>query len=147
MFSFPVSISHETLVVSRSRLGLAPSTVTKTSPCWYGDIVPGSTFKYGSHLRTLTLSPLALSRQHTEAAVIPFPERRNNSACNKNVLRHLMSLSIFRMSDGTSTPKESLSDITTLTSAFLRILSCSSCSAFSSLVWPQSANLSRKPLR
>jgi hypothetical protein len=35
----------EALVVSEVEVGLGPSSVTKTSPCWYGDIVPGSTLR------------------------------------------------------------------------------------------------------
>ena len=36
--------------------------VTKTSPCWNGLIVPGSTFKYGSIFLILTLYPWDFKR-------------------------------------------------------------------------------------
>jgi hypothetical protein len=35
--------AHEALVVAEVEVGLAPSSVTNTSPCWNGLIVPGST--------------------------------------------------------------------------------------------------------
>jgi hypothetical protein len=45
----------EPLVVAEVEVGLAPSSVTNTSPCWVGLIVPGSTFRYGSSFRSRTL--------------------------------------------------------------------------------------------
>src|SRR5579864_668606 len=51
----------------------APSSVTKTSPCWNGLIVPGSTFRYGSNFWSWTRRPRAFSRRPSEAATIPFP--------------------------------------------------------------------------
>src|SRR5919198_834535 len=56
-----------------SRSVSAPSSVTKTSPCWNGLIVPGSTFRYGSNFCTWTLRPRALRSRPSEAATIPFP--------------------------------------------------------------------------
>src|SRR5215210_1332926 len=56
-----------------SRSVSAPSSVTKTSPCWKGDIVPGSTLMYGSSLIQVTLSPLASSRHPMDEAASPFP--------------------------------------------------------------------------
>src|SRR5215831_1591818 len=56
-----------------SRSVSAPSSVTKTSPCWNGLIVPGSTLRYGSNFWSWTRSPRALSRRPSEAATIPFP--------------------------------------------------------------------------
>src|SRR4051812_33443377 len=56
-----------------SRSVSAPSSVTKTSPCWNGLIVPGSTFRYGSNFCTWTWSPRALRRRPSEAAVMPLP--------------------------------------------------------------------------
>src|SRR5579884_22956 len=56
-----------------SRSVSAPSSVTKTSPCWNGDIVPGSTFRYGSNFCSWTRSPRALSSRPSEAATIPLP--------------------------------------------------------------------------
>src|SRR5262245_17673349 len=56
-----------------SRSVSAPSSVTNTSPCWKGLIVPGSTLRYGSNFWSWTRSPRALSRRPSEAATIPFP--------------------------------------------------------------------------
>src|SRR5262245_13780334 len=56
-----------------SRSVSAPSSVTKTSPCWNGLIVPGSTLMYGSNFCTCTFSPRAFSRRPSEAAVMPLP--------------------------------------------------------------------------
>src|SRR5712692_7134292 len=56
-----------------SRSVSAPSSVTKTSPCWYGDIVPGSTFRYGSIFSDATESPRAARIRPSDAAVMPFP--------------------------------------------------------------------------
>ena len=35
----------EAFVMPEIEVGLGPSSVTNTSPCWVGDIVPGSTFR------------------------------------------------------------------------------------------------------
>src|ERR1043166_8262021 len=56
-----------------SRSVAAPSSVTKTSPCWNGLIVPGSTFRYGSNFCSWTRRPRAFSRRPSEAATMPFP--------------------------------------------------------------------------
>src|SRR4029077_5634488 len=56
-----------------SRSVSAPSSVTKTSPCWNGLIVPGSTLRYGSNFWSCTCSPRAFSRRPSEAATIPLP--------------------------------------------------------------------------
>src|SRR6266536_6619000 len=56
-----------------SRSVSAPSSVTKTSPCWKGFIVPGSTLIYGSSFCIVTRRPLLLSRRPSEEAVSPFP--------------------------------------------------------------------------
>src|ERR1041384_1864472 len=56
-----------------SRSVSAPSSVTKTSPCWNGDIVPGSTLTYGSNFCSVTLKPRASSRAPMDAAAIPLP--------------------------------------------------------------------------
>jgi hypothetical protein len=47
--------------------------VTNTSPCWYGDIVPGSTLMYGSNFWSPTLRPRATRRRPIEAAAMPLP--------------------------------------------------------------------------
>src|SRR5688572_25943801 len=56
-----------------SRSVSAPSSVTNTSPCWNGLIVPGSTFRYGSNFCAETESPRAFRRRPSEAATMPFP--------------------------------------------------------------------------
>src|SRR2546423_9029516 len=56
-----------------SRSVSAPSSVTNTSPCWNGLIVPGSTLMYGSNFCAWTLRPRAFSSRPSEAAVIPLP--------------------------------------------------------------------------
>src|SRR5256886_903850 len=56
-----------------SRSVSAPSSVTKTSPCWKGLIVPGSTFRYGSHFCSVTLKLRLSRRQPIEEAATPFP--------------------------------------------------------------------------
>src|SRR5712691_10765606 len=56
-----------------SRSVSAPSSVTKTSPCWNGLIVPGSTFRYGSNFWSWTRRPRAFSKRPSEAATMPFP--------------------------------------------------------------------------
>src|SRR5215831_15611684 len=56
-----------------SRSVSAPSSVTNTSPCWNGLIVPGSTLRYGSNFCSCTRSPRAFRRRPSEAATIPFP--------------------------------------------------------------------------
>src|SRR5919108_1527566 len=56
-----------------SRSVSAPSSVTNTSPCWNGLIVPGSTFRYGSNFCAVTVIPRAFSSRPREAATIPLP--------------------------------------------------------------------------
>src|SRR3954453_1165125 len=56
-----------------SRSVSAPSSVTNTSPCWNGFIVPGSTFRYGSSFCMVTRSPRCLRRFPSEEAVSPLP--------------------------------------------------------------------------
>src|SRR5918995_1130972 len=56
-----------------SRSVSAPSSVTKTSPCWNGFIVPGSTLMYGSSFCSVTRSPRLLSSRPSEEAVSPLP--------------------------------------------------------------------------
>src|SRR6266545_1450007 len=56
-----------------SRSVSAPSSVTKTSPCWYGDIVPGSTLRYGSIFSDATERPRAARMLPSDAAVMPLP--------------------------------------------------------------------------
>src|SRR3954462_706087 len=56
-----------------SRSVSAQSSVTKTSPCWKGLIVPGSTLMYGSKFCIWTFSPRALRSRPSELAVMPLP--------------------------------------------------------------------------
>src|SRR3954447_18317225 len=56
-----------------SRSVSAPSSVTNTSPCWNGFIVPGSTFRYGSSFCMVTRSPRLESNAPRELAVRPLP--------------------------------------------------------------------------
>src|SRR5262249_51257099 len=56
-----------------SRSVSAPSSVTKTSPCWNGLIVPGSTLRYGSNFWSCTRNPRAFSSRPSDAATIPLP--------------------------------------------------------------------------
>src|SRR6266700_3182029 len=56
-----------------SRSVSAPSSVTKTSPCWNGFIVPGSTFRYGSSFCMVTRSPRSFSNRPRLDAVSPLP--------------------------------------------------------------------------
>src|SRR3972149_2613389 len=50
-----------------------PSSVTKTSPCWCGFIVPASTLTSGSNFRRVTRRPRAWSSRPIDEEVIPFP--------------------------------------------------------------------------
>src|SRR5438876_1886077 len=56
-----------------SRSVSAPSSVTNTSPCWNGLIVPGSTLRYGSNFCSCTFRPRAWRSRPSDAATIPFP--------------------------------------------------------------------------
>src|SRR5674476_717183 len=66
-----------------SRSVSAPSSVTKTSPCWNGLIVPGSTFRYGSNFWSCTCSPRALRSRPSDAATIPFPSAETTPPVTK----------------------------------------------------------------
>src|ERR1700730_9796004 len=67
----------------RSRSVSAPSSVTKTSPCWNGLIVPGSTLRYGSHFCRVTLKPRLSRRQPIEEAATPFPSEETTPPVTK----------------------------------------------------------------
>src|SRR5436190_4797329 len=69
-----------------SRSVSAPSSVTNTSPCWNGLIVPGSTLRYGSNFWSWTRSPRAFSRRPSEAATIPFPRAETTPPVTKTYL-------------------------------------------------------------
>src|SRR6267143_901527 len=66
-----------------SRSVSAPSSVTKTSPCWNGLIVPGSTLRYGSHFCRVTLKPRLSRRQPIEEAATPFPREETTPPVTK----------------------------------------------------------------
>src|SRR4051812_18843343 len=66
-----------------SRSVSAPSSVTNTSPCWNGLIVPGSTFRYGSNFWSCTRRPRAFNRRPSEAATIPFPSAETTPPVTK----------------------------------------------------------------
>src|SRR5215470_15344040 len=66
-----------------SRSVSAPSSVTKTSPCWNGLIVPGSTLRYGSNFWSCTRRPRAFSKRPSEAATIPFPSAETTPPVTK----------------------------------------------------------------
>src|SRR3954452_6394816 len=69
-----------------SRSVSAPSSVTKTSPCWNGLIVPGSTFRYGSNFWSCTRRPRDFSSRPSDAATIPFPSADTTPPVTKTYL-------------------------------------------------------------
>src|SRR5271167_3109490 len=70
-----------------SRSVSAPSSVTKTSPCWNGLIVPGSTLIYGSSLRLVTRMPREARIAARDAAAMPFPsEETTPPVTNTNLV-------------------------------------------------------------
>src|SRR5436190_17311761 len=82
-----------------SRSVSAPSSVTKTSPCWNGLIVPGSTFRYGSNFCSWTRSPRAFSRRPSDAATMPFPRADTTPPVTKTYLG-ARALTGFQASSG-----------------------------------------------
>src|SRR5215470_13169095 len=56
-----------------SRSVSAPSSVTNTSPCWNGFIVPGSTLRYGSSFCMVTRRRREVSSWPRLDAVRPLP--------------------------------------------------------------------------
>src|SRR5207253_5682528 len=73
-----------------SRSVAAPSSVTKTSPCWNGDIVPGSTFRYGSNFIRFTLRLRLSSRHPIEAAASPLPNDETTPPVTKMYLADMI---------------------------------------------------------
>src|SRR5919197_4897560 len=69
-----------------SRSVSAPSSVTKTSPCWNGLMVPGSTFKYGSNFCALTERPRAFRSRPSDAATMPLPSAETTPPVTKTNL-------------------------------------------------------------
>src|SRR3954466_4240606 len=70
----------------RSRSVSAPSSVTNTSPCWNGDIVPGSTLMYGSSLMLVTRMLRDSRIAAREAAAIPLPREETTPPVTKTYL-------------------------------------------------------------
>src|SRR5664279_5239586 len=78
-----------------SRSVSAPSSVTKTSPCWKGDIVPGSTLRYGSNFIMLTRRPRLSSRQPIDAAARPLPKLDTTPPVTKTYFADIDATSLF----------------------------------------------------
>src|SRR3984893_3663273 len=84
----------------RSRSVSAPSSVTKTSPCWNGLIVPGSTLRYGSHFCRVTLKPRLSRRQPIEEAATPFPSEETTPPVTKIYFGAILDSPHFTSSAG-----------------------------------------------
>ncbi len=69
-----------------SRSVSAPSSVTNTSPCWNGFIVPGSTLMYGSSFCMVTRSPREVSSRPRLDAVSPLPNEEATPPVTKMCL-------------------------------------------------------------
>src|SRR5690606_40176321 len=67
-------------------LPISPSSVTKTSPCWNGFIVPGSTLRYGSSFCMVTRRPRRVRRRPRLDAVSPFPRLEATPPVTKRCL-------------------------------------------------------------
>src|SRR4029453_8715420 len=90
-----------------SRSVSAPSSVTYTSPCWNGFIVPGSTFRYGSSLRNVILRPGASSTAPRDAHESPLPSDDSTPPVTKMNLvgRLLIVPPLFGSSHDRPTPR------------------------------------------
>src|SRR5215471_20803644 len=91
----------------RSRSVSAPSSVTKTSPCWKGDIVPGSTLRYGSNFCSETFSPRLSMRQPIEAAASPLPREDTTPPVTKMYFAAMPSSDVWICAAGESIPNAS----------------------------------------
>src|SRR2546421_4008355 len=69
-----------------SRSVSAPSSVTNTSPCWNGLIVPGSTLMYGSSLMLVTRMLRDSRIAARDAAAMPFPNEETTPPVTKTYL-------------------------------------------------------------
>src|SRR6476661_1058008 len=69
-----------------SRSVSAPSSVTNTSPCWNGLMVPGSTFRYGSSFTIEILMPRVSRIAAREAAAMPLPREETTPPVTKQNL-------------------------------------------------------------
>ena len=68
--------------------------MTKTSPCWNGLIVPGSTLMYGSILRMVTFRPRLSSSAPIEAEASPLPSDDTTPPVTKMNLVRFASFAI-----------------------------------------------------
>src|SRR3954470_7055216 len=82
--------------------GPPPSSVTKTSPCSNGFIVPGSTLMYGSSFCIVTRRPRSLSNRPSEEAVKPFPRELATPPVTKMCLGIRNDLRLRRTDNGTA---------------------------------------------
>ena len=62
-----------------SRSVSAPSSVTKTSPCWNGLIVPGSTLRYGSNFWSCTLQAARFEQPPERCGDDSLPQSRDDA--------------------------------------------------------------------
>src|SRR5256885_14458231 len=69
-----------------SRSVSVPSSVTTTSPCWKGFMVPGSTLRYGSSFCIVTCRPRAVSNWPRLDAVRPLPSEETTPPVTKRCL-------------------------------------------------------------
>src|SRR4029079_3222175 len=69
-----------------SRSVSAPSSVTNTSPCWNGFMVPGSTLRYGSSFCMVTRSPRDFRTLLRLEAVRPLPREEATPPVTKTCL-------------------------------------------------------------
>src|SRR6218665_503142 len=71
-----------------------PSSVTKTSPCWNGLIVPGSMLMYGSSLSRVRSSPRFSSRAPMDADASPLPSELTTPPVTKMYLVFLERMAL-----------------------------------------------------
>src|SRR5262249_48355011 len=74
-----------------------PSSVTKTSPCWKGLIVPGSTLMYGSSLRNVMSRPRFSRRAPMLAEASPFPRELTTPPVTKMYFVFLERMGTFHV--------------------------------------------------
>src|SRR6516164_5850069 len=74
-----------------------PSSVTKTSPCWKGLIVPGSTLMYGSSLRKVMSRPRFSRRAPMLAEASPFPRELTTPPVTKMYFVFLDRMGTFHV--------------------------------------------------
>src|SRR5574344_1304597 len=79
----------------KSRSVSAPSSVTYTSPCWYGLMFPASTLMYGSHFIIAIFKPLHSRRLPIALEATPFPKLEQTPLVTKIYLLILRLFSPF----------------------------------------------------